>query len=194
MLFFIYSSKQSSNIPTGNEAKKPNIDIKDVKLHAKSSKNWWDVNGPAKGLHRLNKLRVPLVRDGLMNMGHKPEKASRPLEGIKILDVACGGGILSEPLARLGGSVTGIDAAPELIQVAKEHASYDPEVSNINYVNSLVEEFAETHKEEFDCVVAAEVIEHILDKKSFLKVKLCFEFKLFLYCRQLLTFSISFNF
>lgn len=119
----------------------------------------------------MNPLRVKFVRDGLTNTGHKIINPTRPLEGVKILDVGCGGGILSEPLARIGANVIGLDASKELISIAQEHAKLDKDLStNLSYVNTSIEDFAEERKEEFDAIVASEILEHVIDKDLFLKV------------------------
>lgn len=122
-------------------------------------------------LHTMNPLRVKFVRDGLANTGFKETNPSRPLEGIKLLDVGCGGGILSEPLARVGANVTGLDASKELISIAREHASLDKDLSsNLNYVHTSIEDFSQEQKEKFDAVVASEILEHVIDQELFLKV------------------------
>ena len=119
----------------------------------------------------MNPLRVKFVRDGLANEGFKETNPSRPLEGIKILDVGCGGGLLSEPLARIGANVTGLDASKELLSIAKQHAELDKDLSsNLKYVHTSIEDFSEEKKEEYDAVVASEIIEHVIDQELFLKV------------------------
>ena len=126
----------------------------------------------SKALHTMNKLRVPFVRDGLINAGTvKPQfvNTSEPLKGLTILDVGCGGGILCEPLARLGAKVTGIDATAELIVIAKEHVPKEPEFNDLLYLHTTVEEHAKTNLMSYDAVVASEVIEHVLDKPAFIK-------------------------
>ncbi|CAK9826995.1 Ubiquinone biosynthesis O-methyltransferase, mitochondrial [Anthophora retusa] len=140
---------------------KSTVDVTTVDLHSKLSNKWWDVNGEMRALHALNPLRVQFVRDGLANTGVKAECPYLPLEGIKILDVGCGGGLLSEPLARIGAEVTGIDASPDLIATAKEHAALDPNLDGkLNYIQTAIENFASDNKETYNAVVASEVIEH----------------------------------
>lgn len=125
-----------------------------------------------RALHALNPLRVQFVRDGLANVGRKEENPSRPLDGTKILDVGCGGGILAEPLARIGAIVTGIDASVEQISVAEEHAALDQNLSGkLVYVHGTVEELACQESQSYDAVVASEILEHVSDKELFLKVE-----------------------
>lgn len=120
-------------------------------------------------LHSLNKVRVPLIRDGLISTGIiKTDYIQRPdvLKGVKILDVGCGAGILSEPLARLNADVTGLDASDKLIEAASEHSK--EETLSVNYVCSTIEEHAEQNPEKYDAVVASEIIEHVPDQRAFL--------------------------
>ncbi|EFN82802.1 Hexaprenyldihydroxybenzoate methyltransferase, mitochondrial [Harpegnathos saltator] len=92
------------------------------------------------------------------------------LQGVKIVDVGCGGGILSEALARIGAQVTGIDASEELINIAKLHAELDSNISkNVNYVHSTIEEFSGENEKLYDVVVSSEVIEHVYNQKLFLR-------------------------
>lgn len=139
--------------------------------HSKLSNKWWDVNGELRALHAFNPLRVQFVRDGLANVGFKVEYPYLPLKGIKILDVGCGGGLLSEPLARIGADVTGIDASSELITVAKEHAALDSSLDGkLNYIETTIEDFVLDNKEAFNAIVGSEIIEHVNDKELFSKV------------------------
>lgn len=122
-------------------------------------------------LHAMNPLRVQFVRDGLANTGVKIEDTHLPLEGIKIVDIGCGGGLLTEPLARIGAEVTGIDASKELIKTAKEHATLDSTLRDkLNYIQTTIEIFAPNNMNMYNAVIASEVIEHVDDKELFLKV------------------------
>lgn len=173
---FIPSSTES--VKQLSEAVKPKgstVDQADVEHHGKLSEKWWDIAGP---LHAMNVLRVQLVRDGLANAGYLESNPVCPLDGVKILDVGCGGGILAEPLARIGANVTGIDASPQQIAVAKDHATLDPSLSGrLSYIHTTVEEVAGTQSESFDAVVASEILEHVSDPELFLKVGLIVEKK-----------------
>ena len=153
------------------KTKSPTIDVQEVSRHSKLSGNWWDTTGEMRGLHALNPLRVQFIRDGLANLGYEEVSPSEPLGGITILDVGCGGGILSEPLARIGAEVTGIDPSPELINIAKKHAALDSSLSKrLNYVQTTIEDLIRSTPKTYDAVVASEVLEHVTDKETFLKV------------------------
>lgn len=121
----------------------------------------------------MNHLRVQFVRDGLANTGIIKDDTNLPLKGTKIVDIGCGGGIFSEPLARIGAEVIGIDNSLELIDIAKEHALLDASLSGrLNYLQSTIEEFEENNIEKYDAVVASEVLEHVSDQRLFLKVSI----------------------
>ena len=125
---------------------------------------WWNVNGVCQPLHSMNRLRVPLVRDCLVSSGlaQDPALSDTPLAGIRILDVGCGAGILSEPLARLGANVTAIDACELNIEAAKIHAKLDPSLATrLQFLCTTVEEHCESVSDLYDAVVASEVIEHV---------------------------------
>lgn len=150
------------------------VDSKEIQQFQEEFSEWWDVYGKVKALHAMNKLRVPYIRDGLVNAGAiKQENINTmlPLKGIRILDIGCGAGILSEPLARLGGIVTGVDANPGIIEPARTHA--EQQGLKITYELGSIEEHAVKNRETYDAVVASEVIEHVTHKKDF--VKACLE-------------------
>ncbi|CAH2047069.1 unnamed protein product, partial [Iphiclides podalirius] len=150
------------------------VDPMDVERHGQLMKHWWDENGAIKALHSMNLVRVPFIRDGLVQIS-PDERNATPLINKKILDVGCGGGILSEGLARLGANVTGIDAGKELIELAIKHSKVNPKLNNNlpSYFCTTIEEHCQEFKNHYDAVVASEVIEHVYNKELF--VKACVE-------------------
>ncbi|MFS8000977.1 putative methyltransferase [Helianthus anomalus] len=130
--------------------------------------SWWDVEGPFKPLHIMNPTRLAFIRSTLCRHFGKDPFSARPFEGLKFVDVGCGGGILSEPLARMGASVTGIDAVEKNIKIARLHADLDPVASSIEYRCTTAENLVEDHMK-FDAVIASEVIEHVADPAEFCK-------------------------
>jgi len=135
----------------------------EVRQFASHAGDWWDPNGSEAMLHKLNPVRLAYIRDMIDQHWQCDEHSLRPLEGKTALDVGCGAGLLAEPLTRLGAAVTALDAAPELIAVAREHAS--AQGLAIDYRHAAVEEL----DGRFDLVTSMEVIEHVADPQSFLK-------------------------
>jgi 2-polyprenyl-6-hydroxyphenyl methylase / 3-demethylubiquinone-9 3-methyltransferase len=126
---------------------------------------WWDVAGPLAPLHKLNPARVEYIRDQVcQHLGRDPRRL-QPLEGLSVLDVGCGGGLLAEPLARLGANVTGIDPIQESIDTARWHA--DEVGLDVNYEVASLEAIAASNRQ-FDLVIASEVVEHVVDVPEFL--------------------------
>jgi 2-polyprenyl-6-hydroxyphenyl methylase/3-demethylubiquinone-9 3-methyltransferase len=124
--------------------------------------DWWDPDGASSMLHKLNPVRLGYLRDMVDQHWQADERGLRPLAGKTALDVGCGAGLLAEPLARLGAKVTGIDAAPEVIAVARDHAA--GQGLEVDYRHAAVEDVAGR----FDLVTSMEVIEHVADPRSFL--------------------------
>lgn len=129
---------------------------------------WWDSEGPFKPLHRMNPTRLAFIRSTLCRHFGKDPSSARPFEGLKVVDVGCGGGILSEPLARMGASVTGVDAVDKNIKIASIHADLDPVTSTIEYCCTTAEKLVEEQRK-FDAVISLEVIEHVADPAEFCK-------------------------
>src|SRR5437868_12410712 len=127
----------------------------------KLASDWWDPDGASAMLHKLNPVRLKYVRDQIDQHWQFDECSRTPLEGKSALDVGCGAGLLAEPLARLGAKVTGIDAAPEVIAVAGEHARAGG--LDIDY---RAGELAELESQ-FDLITCMEVIEHVADPAAF---------------------------
>ncbi|XP_036147202.1 ubiquinone biosynthesis O-methyltransferase, mitochondrial isoform X2 [Monomorium pharaonis] len=146
------------------------IDSKEIEHFSTFKNDWWDKNGLHSDLHLYAPIRVKFVRDGLANAGMQILNPAFPLEGVKIVDVGCGGGILTERLARIGAQVTGIDPSAELINVANEHAKLDPDVAErLNYIYTTVEDFSRKKGESYDAAVVSEVLEHVNNPQLFLK-------------------------
>jgi len=129
----------------------------------KLAADWWDPKGSSAMLHKLNPVRLKYVRDQIDQHWQGDECSRTPLEGKSVLDVGCGAGLLAEPLARLGATVTGIDASPEVIEVARGHsAMMELEIDyRVGDVQAL--------EGQFDLITSMEVIEHVADPAPFVK-------------------------
>ena len=128
--------------------------------------DWWDPAGPMAPLHRINPLRIRFLRDEIAkHFGLTPLGDDGPLGRLSVLDVGCGGGLLSEPLSRLGAKVTGLDPAPASIEVARAHAAATG--ASAQYRQGTVEDLA-AEGALFDVVLALEVVEHVADVAGFL--------------------------
>ena len=144
----------------------PSADPKEIERFDALAEDWWDEAGPMAPLHKLNPLRLAYIRDRICD--HRGQSASgrTPLSGLRVLDIGCGGGLLSEPLARMGADVTGIDLAPAHIEGAKRHAAETG--LTIDYRIAAVDDLVRDG-ERFDLVCAMEVVEHVADQPAFLK-------------------------
>jgi 2-polyprenyl-6-hydroxyphenyl methylase / 3-demethylubiquinone-9 3-methyltransferase len=138
----------------------------DVARFTAIAERWWDATGDFAPLHKLNPPRLEFIRDHLCQHFSRDPLAPSPLEGLNIIDVGCGGGLLSEPMARLGATVTGIDAGEENVAIARTHASaMDLE---IDYRRVLPEEMSK-ESAGYDVVISMEVVEHVSDLDLFLQ-------------------------
>ena len=143
--------------------KKDTINKKEIDKFSKLADEWWDPEGKFKPLHNFNPVRLKYIKDTITKkFGIKSEKL--PLKDIKILDIGCGGGLLSEPLSRLGATVTGIDASDRNIKIAKMHL--EKSKLDINYYCSSPDKFVS--KEKFDVVLNMEIVEHVDNVDLFL--------------------------
>lgn len=141
------------------------VDPSEVARFGESAASWWDPDGAFRPLHKLNPVRLGFIRDRLAAHFGRDVRSRLPFAGLRALDIGCGGGLVSEPLARLGFAVTGIDAAVEAIDAAKGHAQEAG--LTIDYRQGAVEDFAAA-AEAFDVVLALEVVEHVTDPALFL--------------------------
>ena len=142
------------------------IDPEEVEKFSAMAEAWWDPEGNFKPLHKFNPVRLEFLRDRLADLNGTDPLSDQPLKGLKILDIGCGGGLLCEPLTRLGAQMTGVDASEKNIKIASLHAK---EMGlKIDYRHSSAEELAAAG-EEFDAVLNMEVVEHVADVESFLE-------------------------
>ena len=140
------------------------VNKKEIEKFSKMAAEWWDPEGKFKPLHKFNPIRIKYIKDNII-YSFKLKSKEQPLKKINILDIGCGGGLLSEPMARLGANVTGIDASDKNIKIAKLHAKKNK--LNINYFCSSPEKL-ET-KKKFDVILNMEIIEHVEDINFFIK-------------------------
>jgi 2-polyprenyl-6-hydroxyphenyl methylase/3-demethylubiquinone-9 3-methyltransferase len=149
----------------GGMVEAASIDPGEAAKFARLADTWWDPSGPMRPLHRLNPTRLRFVRDRVCAHFGRDMLASRPLDGLGVIDIGCGGGLIAEPLARMGARVTGIDAAVENIEVALRHSAVSG--LSIDYRAASAEELAAAGVR-YDVVLALEVVEHVADVASFL--------------------------
>ena len=140
------------------------VNKKEIEKFSKMAAEWWDPEGKFKPLHKFNPIRIKYIKDNII-YSFKLKSKKKPLQKINILDIGCGGGLLSEPMARLGANVTGIDASDKNIQIAKLHAKKNK--LNINYFCSSPEKLK--IKKKFDVILNMEIIEHVEDINFFIK-------------------------
>jgi 2-polyprenyl-6-hydroxyphenyl methylase/3-demethylubiquinone-9 3-methyltransferase len=148
------------------------IDQSELDQFERLGAQWWSLDGPMGALHQLNPVRVRWMRDAMIDHfaatdgSARDQNSFRSLEGLTVLDVGCGGGILSEPLARMGAKVTGIDPAPGNVEIARAHAAQTG--VEIDYRAVTVESLAEAGAR-FDVVCAMEVVEHVREPGQFIQ-------------------------
>ena len=140
------------------------IDKKEIEKFSKIAEEWWNPTGKFKPLHKFNPIRIKYIKDNLIKDFNLKNK-KKPLQGLNLLDIGCGGGLLSEPLSRLGAKVTGIDPIKRNIEVAKHHLKKSK--LNIKYYNVSSEKFKPINK--YDVILNMEIIEHVENVDFFIK-------------------------
>ena len=140
------------------------INKKEIEKFSKMASEWWDPEGKFKPLHKFNPTRIKYIKENII-INFKLKNKLKPLSGINILDIGCGGGLLSEPMSRMGANVTGIDASDKNIKIAKLHSKKNK--LKINYLCSSPEKLKITKK--FDVILNMEIVEHVEDVDFFLK-------------------------
>ena len=140
------------------------LDKKEIEKFSKIAEEWWNPTGKFKPLHKFNPIRIKYIKDNLINDFDLINK-KKPLDGLKILDIGCGGGLLSEPMARLGAKVTGIDPVKRNIEIAKHHLKRSK--LDIKYFNFSPEKFKSNNK--YDVILNMEIVEHVENVDFFIK-------------------------
>jgi len=142
------------------------VDSDEIARFSAMAAEWWDPTGKFRPLHKFNPIRLAYIRDAVCARFGRDPRASRALEGLSVVDIGCGGGLLAEPVARMGAEVLGIDAAERNIKTARVHA--DETGTPVTYRVTTAETLA-AESQRFDVVLAMEVIEHVADVDLFLK-------------------------
>jgi 2-polyprenyl-6-hydroxyphenyl methylase / 3-demethylubiquinone-9 3-methyltransferase len=140
------------------------INKEEIQKFSRLAEEWWDVNGKFKPLHMFNPIRIEYITETIKKYFKLKSKANF-LEGLNILDIGCGGGLISEPMSRLGAKVTGIDASEKNINIARLHSEKNG--LKINYLNTSPEKFNEFEK--YDIILNLEVVEHVDNVSFFIK-------------------------
>ena len=141
------------------------INKEEIQKFSKLSEEWWDVNGKFKPLHMFNPIRIEYITENIKKHFKVKKDKTNSLEGIKILDIGCGGGLISEPMTRLGAKVTGIDASEKNINIAKMHSIESG--LKINYVNTSPEKLEDF--ETYDVILNLEIVEHVDNVDLYIK-------------------------
>ena len=139
------------------------VNKKEIEKFSRMAEEWWDVEGKFKPLHKFNPIRIKYIKESMIENFKLQNNEKLPLKGIDLLDIGCGGGLLSEPMCRLGATVTGIDASEKNIEIAKIHAKKNN--LNINYMCTSPEKI---QKEKFDVILNMEIVEHVENVDLFL--------------------------
>ena len=140
------------------------VNKKEIEKFSKMASEWWDPEGKFKPLHKFNPIRIRYIKENIIK-NFKLKNKTKPLVGINVLDIGCGGGLLSEPMSRMGANVTGIDASDKNIQIAKLHSEKNK--LKINYLCSSPEKL--NSKKKFDVILNMEIVEHVKDIDFFLQ-------------------------
>ena len=141
------------------------VNKKEIEKFSKLAEEWWNPNGKFSALHQFNPVRIEFIRDKLISHFNLNKKNDAPLKNINILDIGCGGGLLCEPMKRLGANITGIDASSKNIKIAKLHAKKMK--LKINYINCAPENLST--KKKFDVILNMEIVEHVSNVSAFIQ-------------------------
>lgn len=152
---------------TASPLARPSIDPGEVAKFTAMAAEWWDPKGKFKPLHKFNPIRLRFIRDTVEEHFELATGSRQPFKGLRVLDIGCGGGLVSEPMRRLGADVTAVDASEANIKTAMTHAQQSG--LDIDFRAGTIEELIETGEAPFDVVLNLEVVEHVADPSQFLK-------------------------
>lgn len=153
--------------PQADHAHGASVDADEVARFSALAERWWDARGPFAPLHRFNPVRLQFIRDRAAERFGRDVRAPRPFEGLRLLDIGCGGGLLAEPMARLGFAVTAVDASARNIGAARAHA--EAQGLAIDYRCATAEQLLAEAAGPFDLVLNMEVVEHVADPGAYLR-------------------------
>ena len=143
------------------------VDPREMESFARMAADWWNPAGKFKPLHVMNAFRINFIKQTICEHFHRDPDVELPLKGLRLLDIGCGGGLLCEPMTRLGAKVTGVDALEKNLKTAKTHA--EQMGLEIDYRHGTIEQLVESGETEFDAVLNMEVIEHVANPPDFIK-------------------------
>ncbi len=142
------------------------VDPKEMESFARMAADWWNPTGKFKPLHVMNAFRIDFIKQTLCEHFHRDPDSETPLSGLRLLDIGCGGGLLCEPMTRLGAKVTGVDALEKNLKTAKTHA--EQMGLDIDYRHGTIEQLVQSGETPFDAVLNMEVIEHVANPPEFI--------------------------
>jgi len=157
----------NNSAPYPNHIESVSVDAEEMRNFADMAADWWNPKGKFKPLHIMNGCRTKFIKEDICAHFNRDPEAENPLKGLRILDIGCGGGLLCEPMVRLGATVTGVDALEKNVKTAKTHAEQTG--LEIDYRFGSVEQMVENGEKPFDVVLNMEVIEHVTDPAAFMK-------------------------
>lgn len=161
------SSNSKATQPVDEPVKNHNVDHDEVAKFTKLASEWWDKQGPFATLHEINPLRLNWIAENVL------EGSGSDLDGLRVVDIGCGGGILTESMARRGADAIGIDLGEENLKAASVHAEQSGLSDTLRYEHIAAEDFAAQHQGEFDVVTCMEMLEHVPDPSAI--VQACFD-------------------
>lgn len=142
------------------------VDPAEMESFSRMAADWWDPSGPFKPLHIMNGARLSFIKETVCEHFGLDSSLEQPLKGLRVLDIGCGGGLLCEPMVRLGASVTGVDALERNLKTAKTHAEHVG--VEVDYRHGTIEQLVEAGEAPFDVVLNMEVIEHVANPPDFM--------------------------